>query len=297
MKRLLFILFLFAFKSYSQTTIQQQKGGSTQLNTLLPSQSGNNGKVLQTNGTNTLWATSGSGGGVDTLYQQDDSLMYIIDGTPHLAFELPDSLIMTRGALQVELDLLTNHQTLFIDTADASKDGILLKEDYAAFANKMDTLILTTTGTGAATWNPATNTINIPTPAGGGVATGVAATGGLSITSDGESTINDNTAEIVIGGFPNKPLRFIVNNSEKMKIMPTTGNIMLQNGGTYTDISSSILTLTSTTKAFTLTRMTQAQRNAIASPVAGMMIYQTDATPGLRVYNGTNWMRFTETID
>ena len=43
--------------------------------------------------------------------------------------------------------------------------------------------------------------------------------------------------------------------------------------------------------------MTQAQRNAIATPVAGMAVYQTDAVPGLRVYNGTNWMRFTETAD
>lgn len=29
----------------------------------------------------------------------------------------------------------------------------------------------------------------------------------------------------------------------------------------------------------------------------GMAIYQTDNTPGLRVWNGTNWMRFTETAD
>ncbi len=60
---------------------------------------------------------------------------------------------------------------------------------------------------------------------------------------------------------------------------------------------SSLLELSSTTKAFVLPRMTQAQRNAIASPVAGMMIYQTNNIPGLRVFNGTNWMRFTEAVD
>jgi hypothetical protein len=43
--------------------------------------------------------------------------------------------------------------------------------------------------------------------------------------------------------------------------------------------------------------MTKAQRDLIAAPVAGMAIYQTDNTPGLRVYNGANWMRFTETAD
>jgi hypothetical protein len=43
--------------------------------------------------------------------------------------------------------------------------------------------------------------------------------------------------------------------------------------------------------------MTKTQRDAISSPATGLMIYQTDNTPGLRVYNGTNWMRYTETAD
>lgn len=67
--------------------------------------------------------------------------------------------------------------------------------------------------------------------------------------------------------------------------------------GTATPGASSILDISSTTKGVVLPRMTQAQRNAIATPVAGMAIYQTDAVPGLRVYNGTNWMRLTETAD
>jgi len=40
--------------------------------------------------------------------------------------------------------------------------------------------------------------------------------------------------------------------------------------------------------------MTKAQRNAIVTPEPGMVIYQTNSTPGPRVYNGVNWMRFTE---
>jgi hypothetical protein len=67
--------------------------------------------------------------------------------------------------------------------------------------------------------------------------------------------------------------------------------------GTATPGTSSILDISSTTKGVVLPRMTQAQRNAIATPVAGMVIYQIDAVPGLRAYNGTNWMRFTETAD
>lgn len=61
--------------------------------------------------------------------------------------------------------------------------------------------------------------------------------------------------------------------------------------------TSAIIDLTSTTKGLLLPRMTRAQRIAIVSPVAGLSIYQTDNTPGLRVYNGTNWMKYSETID
>jgi hypothetical protein len=67
--------------------------------------------------------------------------------------------------------------------------------------------------------------------------------------------------------------------------------------GTWTPDASSVLDLTSTTKGLLLPRMTKTQRDAISSPVAGLAIYQTDNTPGLRVYNGTNWMKFTETAD
>lgn len=46
-----------------------------------------------------------------------------------------------------------------------------------------------------------------------------------------------------------------------------------------------------------LPRMTKAERNAMAVPYEGCIIYQTDNTKGIRVYNGTNWIRYTEIID
>lgn len=61
--------------------------------------------------------------------------------------------------------------------------------------------------------------------------------------------------------------------------------------------ASAILNITSTTQGLLLPRMTKAQRDAIPSPATGLMIFQTDNTPGLRTYNGTNWMRYTETAD
>lgn len=46
-----------------------------------------------------------------------------------------------------------------------------------------------------------------------------------------------------------------------------------------------------------LLKMTKSDRNLIPSPTEGMMIYQIDNTPGLRVYNGTHWVRYSETDD
>jgi hypothetical protein len=59
----------------------------------------------------------------------------------------------------------------------------------------------------------------------------------------------------------------------------------------------SILDVSSTTSAFLPPRMTKAQRDAINPKVAGMVIFQTDNTPGLRVWNGINWMKFAESTD
>lgn len=66
--------------------------------------------------------------------------------------------------------------------------------------------------------------------------------------------------------------------------------------GTLLPNASALLDLTSTNKGLLLPRMTKAERNTITK-VAGLMIYQTDNTPGLRVCDGVNWVRYTETND
>lgn len=42
--------------------------------------------------------------------------------------------------------------------------------------------------------------------------------------------------------------------------------------------------------------VTRAGRDAL-NPVPGMAVFQTDSTPGLRVFNGANWVRYSEIID
>jgi nitrogen fixation protein len=64
---------------------------------------------------------------------------------------------------------------------------------------------------------------------------------------------------------------FYSNNVERMRI-PTTGNVLIN---TTTDIASSQLTIASTTKGFLPPRMTTTQKNAIATPASGLVVYDT----------------------
>ncbi|MGB3076473.1 MAG: hypothetical protein WBB36_14185, partial [Chitinophagales bacterium] len=59
--------------------------------------------------------------------------------------------------------------------------------------------------------------------------------------------------------------------------------------GTNTPNASSLLDITSTTKGVLIPRMTKAQRDAIAAPVEGLMIYQTNSTQGFYFYDGNSW--------
>lgn len=59
--------------------------------------------------------------------------------------------------------------------------------------------------------------------------------------------------------------------------------------GTAAPNASAQLDVTSTAKGVLIPRMTQVQRDAIASPASGLLLYQTDNTPGFYNYNGTTW--------
>jgi trimeric autotransporter adhesin len=61
--------------------------------------------------------------------------------------------------------------------------------------------------------------------------------------------------------------------------------------GTSTPSTSAQLDISSTTKGFLTPRMTKTQKNAIALPATGLLVYQTspDST-GFHYYTGTSWM-------
>jgi Head domain of trimeric autotransporter adhesin len=81
--------------------------------------------------------------------------------------------------------------------------------------------------------------------------------------------------------------------------------------GTPTPDASAKLDVSSTTQGMLIPRMTKAQRDVInlvsgvSTPATGLMIYQTDNTPGFYFYNGTAWAivggssltNFTESIN
>jgi len=65
-------------------------------------------------------------------------------------------------------------------------------------------------------------------------------------------------------------------------------NVGISSDGTDPD-NSAMLDVSSTSKGLLIPRMTQAERNAIGSPATGLMIFQTDVTPGFYYWNGTAW--------
>ncbi|MGB1268750.1 MAG: tail fiber domain-containing protein [Flavobacteriaceae bacterium] len=62
--------------------------------------------------------------------------------------------------------------------------------------------------------------------------------------------------------------------------------------GTVTPDASAMLQIDNTEKGILVPRMTAAQKTAIVAPVTGLLIYQTNVTPGFYYYNGSAWVTF-----
>ncbi|MBS1754375.1 MAG: tail fiber domain-containing protein [Ferruginibacter sp.] len=63
--------------------------------------------------------------------------------------------------------------------------------------------------------------------------------------------------------------------------------------GTTTPDASAQLDISSTTSGLLAPRMTKAQRDAIATPATGLLIYQTNNTAGFYYYDGSTWKMIT----
>lgn len=58
----------------------------------------------------------------------------------------------------------------------------------------------------------------------------------------------------------------------------------------FTPDPSSMLEVQSASKGVLIPRMTETQRNNIASPATGLLVYQTNGSPGYYFYNGSSWL-------
>jgi hypothetical protein len=83
---------------------------------------------------------------------------------------------------------------------------------------------------------------------------------------------------------------FVAANAHAQNIFPSTGSAGI---GTTTPNASSVLDMVSTSKGLLVPRMTKNQRDAIASPATGLLIYLTNGTPGFYYYSGTVWTAIT----
>lgn len=66
-------------------------------------------------------------------------------------------------------------------------------------------------------------------------------------------------------------------------------SVAINNDASIADASAA-LDIKSTAKGMLVPRMTIVQRDAIATPANGLLIYQTDNTPGFYYYNGSSWV-------
>jgi len=90
------------------------------------------------------------------------------------------------------------------------------------------------------------------------------------------------------GGSTASPLEIVMGDTTAFTI-DSSGNAGF---GTSAPNANALLDLTSTTKAFMPPRMTTTQKNAIASPTAGMVVYDSTLSK-LAVYTGSAWETVT----
>ena len=63
--------------------------------------------------------------------------------------------------------------------------------------------------------------------------------------------------------------------------------------GTATLEASARLQVSSTNQGMLIPRLTSVQRNAIANPATGLLVFQTDGTPGFYYFNGLGWINLS----
>jgi predicted heme/steroid binding protein len=183
---------------------------------------------------------------------------------------------------------ITSSGTIGISQSTSTIDGYLSSTDWITFNNKQNALTLTTTGTsGASTLIGAT--LNIPTYSLSGLG-GVPTSRTITINGVGYD-LSANRAWAVgtmtgsgITGYLSK---YDGSTSQTSSLFYDSGSAV--GLGTASINASALFQMDSTTKGFLPPRMTSTQRTAIATPVEGLIIYQTNGVIGLYIYSNSTW--------
>jgi len=98
----------------------------------------------------------------------------------------------------------------------------------------------------------------------------------------------DSSNDAIVWMQESANLKFATSNTERMRI-DSSGNVGI---GTATPNASAILDAQSTTKGVRFPNMTTTQKNAVSSPAAGLVVFDTTLAK-LCVYSGSAWQTIT----
>lgn len=101
--------------------------------------------------------------------------------------------------------------------------------------------------------------------------------------------IQSGTGEFQLQTSGAAPMTFLTNATERIRIHESTGNVGI---GTSSPDASAIIDAQSTTKGVRFPNMTTTQKNAIATPAAGLVVFDTTSSK-LCVYSGAAWQTIT----
>jgi len=145
-------------------------------------------------------------------------------------------------------------------------------------------------------WNDTTNDLGVGTiPSGAkldvaGLIRSRTGAATLDVNHDGVNGSVQSSSDLLLYANGASSLVSHTNSIERMRIT-SSGNVGV---GTGSPNASAILDVQSTTKGFRLPNMTTTQKNAISSPAAGLMVFDTTLAKAC-VYSGTAWQTITST--
>ncbi len=257
------------------------------------------------------------------------SVSPVLTGTPAIAAATGSSLSVTgqltstvaTGTAPLAVSSTTKVTNLYADraaladtvTTNANLTGAVTSVGNATSLGSFTSANLSgaltnETGSGLAVFDtsPTITSASLVTPALGTPASGVMTnvTGTASGLTAGNVTTNANLTGVItsvgnatsIASQTGTGTKFVVDTSPAL-VTPDIGvanGTSLVLGGTIN--ANAVLDAQSTTKAFMPPRMTTTQKNAIASPTAGMVVYDSTLNV-LSTYNGSLWMSATQSAD